>query len=173
METQTASWLEVMDDNGETPSTRALKSGSFTLTEVICAYEERCQRSDNPSAIHAAAAKGDDETLEECIRLGQDVDAMDEHGETPLHVAVREGQEMTVMTLLHAGASSALRDGVGLLPIHWAVLKGCPGLVLLLLQYGADVNGRDDFGAMTPFTYAKLLDYKELARLLSRHGGTW
>ena len=130
METQTASWLEVMDENGETPSTRALKSGSFTLTEIICAYEKRCQTSENISPLHEAAEKGDDDAIEACMRRGDDVDALDEHGETPLHRAVREGHEMTVMTLLHEGASTSLRDGVGLLPIHWAVLKGCPGLVL-------------------------------------------
>lgn len=173
MQTQVAEWLEEMDDVGETPMTRAMKSGNYSLTKVMMEHEKHCMDLSNCPLLHQAAYAGDDALLDGCLDRGDDIDAVDETGDTALHKAVRQGHYITVLGLLQRGAMPNLQDGLGLAPIHWATLEGSQELIAVLIQFGADVNVRDGFGAMTPYTYARLLDYKELTRMLARFGGTW
>jgi len=173
MQTVAESWLDVLDEDGETPMTRAFKSGNFGLTQIVCEYEKKNGLVEGEDPIHRAAFLGQDELIEKYIQEGVDPDVRDSHGETALHKAVRQGHYTTVLTLLYNGAIPNVRDGLGLAPLHWLALKGNNQLVELLMQFGADVNVRDSFGAMTPFTYARLLGYKKLARMLARFGGTW
>jgi len=173
MQTQPDTWLDVVDDHGETPMTRALKSGNYSLTEIVLEYEKKCRCDSSVPLLHKAAHEGNDQLIDQLLESGADPDEPDDHGETALHKAVRQGHYTTVLTLLHAGALPNLRDGLGLSPMHWVALKGNAELVNLLYQFGADVNIRDSFGAMTPFTYARLLGYNDLARHLARFGGTW
>lgn len=173
LETHQNGWLDQIDEQGMSPLTRAMKSGSLTLTQIVFEYEKCCTDPVHLPDIHRAALAGDDAAIDALLAQGVDPDLRDDACETPLHKACREGHYTTVLTLLSAGAIPNMRDGLGLAPLHWVVLKNNREIVELLYQFGGDVNIRDSFGAMTPFTYAKLLGYADLARLLARLGGTW
>ena len=172
METAAKNWVEELDEVGETPMTRALKSGNYSLTKVMIEHEKRDDIKNAPR-LHQAAFAGDDTQVDACLDMGDDIDAADEFGDTPLHKAVRGNHYITVLSLLQRGALANLQDDLGLTPIHWATMRGSSEMIATLIQFGADVNARDGFSAMTPYTYARLLEYKDLSRLLARFGGTW
>ena len=82
-----------------------------------------------------------------CIATGDDPNAIDEGGYTPLHRIVWIGDEGIVRVLLDNGASPNLQDQEGKTPLHWAVARRNRGPIQLLLGSGADPNLRDTEGA--------------------------
>lgn len=173
MESTAAAWLEELDETGETPMNRALKSGNYTLTKIMMEHERRSGDIGEAPRLHQAAFAGDDTLVDAALDCGDDIDAVDAYGDTALHKAVRQDHYITVLSLLQRGAMANLPDDLGLSAIHWATLKGSSEMIAVLIQFGADVNARDGFSAMTPYTYARLLGYKDLSRLLARFGGSW
>jgi ankyrin repeat protein len=62
------------------------------------------------TGLHAAAAKGDVEVIEQLIRSGADKEARDDNARTPLHVAVFQKQGAAVAALMRLGADANALD---------------------------------------------------------------
>jgi len=62
--------------------------------------------------MHYACAEEHLEAVEVLIRLGVNVDAQDNDGNTPLHVATRTRHTGIAQLLLKAGANTELTDAV-------------------------------------------------------------
>ena len=86
------------------------------------------------------------------VKLGADVNQLDNEGRTPLSWAARNGHIETVKALLKAGANVNQADRLGETPLYWAALNGHIETVKALLKAGAHVNQANRFGH-TPFSF--------------------
>lgn len=169
-------WYNTMDTEGETPMSRAMKSGHVALTEFMLRQEKEDtpEHAAGETLLQRAAYWGMEQAVRKLLAGGADPGERDDFGETPLHKAVRRGHKEAVKALIESGAdvNEVNKDGMSIL--HWVALNGRDDVAEMLLSYGADVNVRDDFaGGMTPFAVAKLMGYEELAELMGAHGGSY
>lgn len=104
------------------------------------------------------------------LRHGADVNARGMDGGTPLQFAASGESTGVVLVLIRAGANLNSRDDNGRTPLHEAAWNGRNGAAATLLTAGADVNARDSNGS-TPLHEAILNGQDETARLLRPHGG--
>jgi hypothetical protein len=74
--------------------------------------------------LHAAAAKGDLDRLQNLLAQGQDINARDRLGRTALMLAAMGKQKNLVVALMHAGADAGLRDPAGLSAADHATRAG-------------------------------------------------
>ncbi len=100
----------------------------------------RAERQANAAAgglveLFDAAVTNDLRKLQYYIKMGVDVDGMNEEESRPLHVAIWNGNYEAANTLLAAGANPYSIDAVGRKSIHIACLKGDLRVVNLLLQH--------------------------------------
>ena len=96
--------------------------------------------------------------------LGQDVNAENHNGETPLHQASLEGCHIAIDWLLANGADVEKTTTYGETPLHFACRAGQREAVLRLLEAGAslDIEVRGDSQTLTA-----------LLSLLADLGGLW
>lgn len=108
--------LERQALNGNT----ALMMAAFKRDEeAVRALLARGARVNQPgwSALHYAAASGDDKIAQLLIEHGAEIDALSPRASgayTPLMLAAREGQDATARLLVARGASTALKNAEGL-----------------------------------------------------------
>ena len=100
--------------------------------------------------LHGAAAQGDTEAVQALIAAGADIEARDEHGQTPLLVAVWAADHVapTVRALLEGGANTEVKHE-GRYPIHLAAGLGDTETVRALISAGAKAEAKADHG-LTP-----------------------
>jgi cytohesin len=91
---------------------------------------------------------------------------------TALHKAVSRNRKDLVEVLLDYKANINAKDQYGNTPLHWAVSQKNKHMVELLLERGANVNARNS-QRRTPLydTWGGSTADKEIAEILSRHGG--
>jgi ankyrin repeat protein len=164
-----------MDDSGETPLTRAEKSGYRMLAEVLLRLERESEApaEEAPRSLHAAAYWGLSEAAARLLEAGADPSEADYSGDTPLLEAVRNGHEETVEILLENGADVDASNEIGLTALHWTAFNGRADIAQTLLAQGANVNARaEKVGGLTPRGVAVLMGYDEIVHLVGSHGGT-
>ena len=88
------------------------------------------------------------------VEAGEDVDAADEQGTTPLMIAAGQGGAEVVTALLEAGAEVGAADAQGATALHYAAWKGMEAAVRLLLARGAAVGAAGGKGRSTPLHVA-------------------
>ncbi len=88
--------------------------------------------------LHRAVFEGNPEKVEKWLTLGEDVNAMDNNGKTPLYVAVEQDNPDIAGLLLTWEAHLAAPEGWDLL--HVASATGSAEMVELLLDRGADIE---------------------------------
>ena len=121
-------------------------------------------------ALHDAAADGDVERVQQLIAAGEDVNTVDEDGDTPLHNATLRGHLAVVQTLCDAGVNVNIKDGmVGATALHWAVGRGYLEVVKTLLAAQANLEARDLLGE-TPLFWAAERGYLALVKVLCHAG---
>jgi ankyrin repeat protein len=79
------------------------------------------------------------------LSVGADVNAKDDHGETPLHWASQRGHVLVVIELLEHGADIE-STSFGRTPLHCACRKGHLAVVNELLSRGANTEEKDTQG---------------------------
>jgi ankyrin repeat protein len=168
-------WFYTMDESGETPMSRAQKSGVRALAEVLLRQDEREPPAfggpDGPE-LSQAAYWGLSKAAEMLLDEGVTPADGDSGGEFPLHDAARNGHIDTVKTLVEHGSDVNAADGDGLTSMHWVAMNGRRELAEFLIDHGGDVNARgESTGGLTPRAIALLMGYDEMVSLLGEHGG--
>jgi ankyrin len=104
------------------------------------------------------------------LRMGANVDARSNFGETPLHRAAYHGLTQRAGLLLKGKADVNARNLRGETPLFFAVRpESHPDTVLFLLNAGADANATDNNG-MTPLHGAAMMGDITVARILIENG---
>lgn len=114
------------------------------------------RRSRPGPLLHTAAASGNEGVVEELVKAGADVHAVDKmrSQRTALHLAASEGTESAARALISAGAAVDARDSRGWTPLHVASLCGHRGVVVFLLLKGADALNKTSLEGDTPLHLA-------------------
>jgi ankyrin repeat protein len=96
--------------------------------------------------LHFAAQAGDVEAIARLVAAGADVNARDEHGNTPLKYASAEPVPAALRKLIELGADVNLADDRGFAPLHCVAAHGfyaeAVEMAETLLASGANVNAR-------------------------------
>src|SRR5688572_12512838 len=100
---------------------------------------------------------------------GEDVNARQGDGSTPLQWAVYKGDAKEVERLIHAGADVSLANSYGATPMSLAANVGDPAILKLLLDAGADVESANAEGQTALMVVARTGNV-EAAKLLVKHG---
>jgi len=110
----------------------------------------------------------EDWILRECIesRSDEGFDVQDVLGRTPLHIACQKGWVHGVSSMLQHGADSSVSTIYGSLTLHYAAAQGSHHIYQLLSMNrdNVDFEARD-CAEKTPFQYAELWGYEDIARL--------
>ena len=102
--------------------------------------------------MHSATCRPDIEVVRFLISNGCDVNAVNDHGRTPLMNASERGYLQIVEELIASGADATLSDCSGWTSLHFAALGAWPqfethSLVMQrLIDEGVDVNAVDALG---------------------------
>lgn len=99
--------LEATAPNGNTALMMASYKRNRPIVDALIARGAQVNRP-GYTALHFAAAAGDDDIARLLLAKGASIDARATAGFTPLMLAAREGQQSTVTALLEAGAQASL-----------------------------------------------------------------
>ncbi|WP_264705529.1 ankyrin repeat domain-containing protein [Wolbachia endosymbiont (group A) of Gymnosoma rotundatum] len=99
------------------------------------------------------------------LENGEDIDAQDKDGVTPLHWAVADNNEESVKLFVTRGAKVDVQDKDELTPLHYAATYGYVEIAEYLIDNGAGVDAQDKDG-VTPLHYAAAKSAKESVKLL-------
>ena len=128
---------------------------------------------DGLTVLHYACAGGSVSLIQTLIREHKaDVNARDEHNNTPLNVAAGSGKAEVAMCLIREfGSDPNVRGQVGRSVLHHACEGGSVSLVQTLIrEHKADVNARDEHNN-TPLNVAAGSGKAEVALCLIREFG--
>ncbi len=171
-------YLDVRDDNGETPTHFAALNGDTKTLKVLkeAGADMKAKDNEGRAPAHAAAVNGHTEALK-CLReLGADMEDKDNFGITPAHGAIFSGNTETFIYLVEevkVDVEAKTENGIKL--IHFAILFEYTKMVECLIKAKADLNAMDGDGR-TPLdliNYFESRDIrvkKELKDLLVRNG---
>lgn len=147
------------------------------------------------ASIHEAAEKGEIDKVKSLIASGEDVNARDEYGLTPLHYAtahaklilvpaknstgmpkgytsyeqVPKGDLDLVKFLVSKGADVNAKDSVGKTPLHMSASLGTIEVSKFLVYKGAAVNQKDNHG-LTSLDYANMMSHQEAVQFFKKVG---
>lgn len=119
--------------------------------------------------LSQAAMYGRNQTVEMLLKLGANVNTIDNLDRTPLHWTACYGHVETVKLLLDHGADINARDDEGNTPIYAATRYTSAEIVKALAEAGADVNVPDKSGA-TALQWAAIAGHVEMMTILLAHG---
>jgi ankyrin repeat protein len=118
--------------------------------------------------IHEAAEAGNIEAVKQYLADGEDVNANDEFGFTPLLHAASSGHKEIVELLISNGANVNAKGDLGTTPLLWAAINGHKEVVELLIAKGADVMAKR--AGRTPLHRAASNGHKEIVELIIAAG---
>ncbi len=103
--------------------------------------------------LFAAVRSGDANQVADLINKGDDVNARDNRGNTPLHLAVLADKLQVVEKLIEGGADVNAKNNHGATPLHWAALNQNVNILEKLIEKGANVNEKNKYDNV-PLHYA-------------------
>lgn len=168
-------WMYTMDVFGETPTTRARKSGYTVLAELILSQERALEAREAVAStpVHDGEAYwGMSHSVHRMVSdapLGReprdDIDRL-------LQRATQDGNIELARELLDQGARPDHENEQGMTALHWSALNGRADLAELLLEHGANINHREGYtGKLTPMAIALLMGYDDVVELMASRGG--
>lgn len=124
------------------------------------------------TTLHTAAAKGNMNALDRLVSEGNDMDAVNDLGQTPLIQAINVNQKGSLEFLLKSGANVNAADTIfGNTPLHHAIMQGNSKFVALLLSYNADITIQN-YDKKTPFDVSQEKNNEEISRLMGTANAT-
>ena len=143
--------VHAQNDASYTPLHLAVLEGKEDIAMALI-YEFNCTtsfywRRDSRTLLHNACQGGCPNLVRALIRdHNADVNARDNHNDTPLHLAVQAGREDIAIALINEfSCSMSVKNWLGRTLLHSACKGGCLNLVRTLIRdHKADVNARDD-----------------------------
>jgi len=130
-------WLYELDDEGESPFSRALRSGNGAIMALVLSIEQ--EDPDQEPAIHLAARKGDAAAVRALLEKGADINEVDSHGFVPLHWASINGCLDLAKLLHNRGADLDRVDhcSTGMTPLGLAKAFNYSDIADFLMRFGA------------------------------------
>src|SRR5712691_9711072 len=107
------------------------------------------RRTDRPTELMEAAARGDAAKVAKLVSCGAMVNAAGAHGMTALMQAAAYGQTSVVQVLLEAGAIVDKLDKRGNSSLAYAVMAGQSAVAKQLIGAGADPRMKVELGVGT------------------------
>lgn len=92
------------------------------------------------TALHFAASRGRANVIPSLVRMGADVNAVDNKGHTPMSLAAADGHIQFIERLSSLGANPNIGSQVGNLALHRAASSGATKTCKLLIKIGTDPN---------------------------------
>ena len=128
---------------------------------------------DGQTPLHLVSHHSSPDVVASLLKLGLDVDVLDNDRITPLLCAlIFSGHSEAAQVLLEHGASVNVRDKDGKTPLHLASYHGFSDVVALLLRLGADMDALDN-DRLTPLLCAlKSTKRGEAGQVLVEHGAS-
>lgn len=113
------------------------------------------------SALHRAATLGDFAGVQSALAAGDDPNALDSAGWTPLHFAAQAQSPEVASALLLAGAAVDTKDDHGNTPLWRAVFnyRGDPRVLLVLRDSGADPDRANAHGVSARQLAGRIANY--------------
>ena len=109
--------------------------------------------------LHAAAAQGNLEAIQQHIEAGSDLNVRDpEGGACPLSTASLFGRTEVALALIEAGADVNFKGNDGATPLHVAAFFCRTEIVKALLDRGADKTIRNNYGSTPLETVSAPID---------------
>lgn len=132
-------------------------------------------RDRSPMDIYEAAQFGDVPRLRAHLDAGEDPNAPDTSGTTPLMKAATSGSLPTLRLLLARGADVRQKRKDGTTALHMAAMYGYAPLAALLLDRGADINAVGNMlnRPASPLTCAVNQVQPNTVTLLLKRGADW
>ena len=135
---------QLAKNNGVTPLLIAADKGQNTIIRLLLSHSKADRDMQHPvdgfTALHQAAIKGHQKSVEELIAAGAKLDVQTRLLWTPLTFACQEGHLQIVKKLLVNGADVNIYNIQGDYPINVASLSNHYEVVNVLLDYGCDPN---------------------------------
>src|SRR5207249_1223000 len=131
--------LDVKDKKGRTLFQVARSNGRMDVVKYLLDQSKDTLADERRKLLISGGINNKADALE-WIRLGGDIHARNEEGETPLHRA-DEGEVAAL--LISKGAKIDARDNEGGTPLHNAANEGWTETARVLIEHRADVNARD------------------------------
>ncbi|WP_174516142.1 ankyrin repeat domain-containing protein [Wolbachia endosymbiont of Cardiocondyla obscurior] len=173
------------ENNGTTPNSREIyvqdedeqtSSNSITNENNINKVDDTLEREQailNKSSSDDSGicfdGDGSEALGQSILENGEDINAQDKDGMTPLHWAVADNNKELAKLLIKHRADVDARNRDKHTPLHYAAVHGYVEIAKYLIDNGAKVNAQDQ-DEHIPLYFAVTNDNKELAKLLIKHG---
>ena len=141
------------------------ENGYEKLKALGCLLIHNGTISMNERRLMNALYNIDSERIEQLLQQGEDVNQVNDRGESALLYASANGYHWIVESLLKAGADVALVDTLGATALLHASINGHTHIVKMLLENGADIHHTDARG-WTALQYASLYKHKDVMIML-------
>jgi ankyrin repeat protein len=117
----------------------AARNGHVRLLNLIIQRGAHVnEKVENSSALHAASGAGQEETVQELIHVGANINATNGSGETPLILAATQGHAGTVKKILEGGASVNVKSQKSKTALDMARAEGHEQVVAILEKHVKD-----------------------------------
>ena len=121
------------------------------------------------AAIHFAAFNGNLKMLNDLIKLGANVNAMNPQGMNVLHVSAQGDQPAAMHYFIEQfNMDINIQDEKRSTPLHWAAFSANELALSYILAWGANVNAQD-FKGLTPLHLGVLASEQSQSTRLIRH----
>lgn len=167
---------EYIDELGLPEITRSVLGlpGSRSLQRLIedfplrSASEAKIEDEFGKTALHWACRQGNEEGVDQLVKLGANVNAASSNGPTPLHEAGMSKKSSECVKILFKAGVVLRRNVYGNTPLHVACAEGIVETVESLLDHGVPIEDLNKAGQTPLLLAAEFNEISNLKLLLDR-----
>eukprot|EP00759_Apiculatamorpha_spiralis_P051871 PhF_6_TR552/c0_g1_i2/m.511 len=169
--------LHAEDSHGNTPLHYACFYGVEAVARLLldCGAAPNARNHGGNTPLHYAVLRGEEDGMQSVVtyllKLGADVNAPDDKGDTALMFACQQKNTTLASSLLRwKDISINTRNLAGYTPLLCALSNSMTEVALLMIQMGADVNSCDVHNS-SPLSYACAAGLEAVCFALMQKGG--